>query len=430
MPSSRCSVLVRMVILASCIAAAGELSAQPKTPVPDADAQQTAKKAAGELFADRFKQAKTTAEKTALATDMMDAAGKVQAGSADQYVLLKIALAVAAGTGDAALKAAAIKDLRGADSADEQAAIGDAWWDVAETKQGEERDTLRLRAGFWYRQAEPKLAGGLVGLKVKQRLAELEKLEREVPAAPSDATVHRGADPRQQLLQGAVLLMTFEPDTFTPRDGQVVVADLSGCGNHGIVEAAKLIPAGQAGAALQFEGKASVVLPTLANQLAQRLRQLSVSCWVLPADLKGDSIVLDVGFVANASITLYRNDDKFRFSLCEIACESEGLRPRTWYHVVAVWNGIEQRLYVDGVLAAKIPNDRLVLDATTIAVDHGARLGTQAKSASRAGRYFQGLIDEVAIFNRALSEDEIQLLFQLGKRGEPLAKSARTRLGR
>ena len=98
--------------------------------------------------------------------------------------------------------------------------------------------------------------------------------------------------------------------------------------------------------------------------------------------------------------------------------------------MVAVWNGIEQRLYVDGVLAAKIPNDRLVLDATTIAVDHGARLGTQAKSASRAGRYFQGLIDEVAIFNRALSEDEIQLLFQLGKRGEPLAKSARTRLGR
>ena len=46
---------------------------------------------------------------------------------------------------DAALKAAAIKDLRGADSADEQAAIGDAWWDLAETKQGEERDTLRLR---------------------------------------------------------------------------------------------------------------------------------------------------------------------------------------------------------------------------------------------------------------------------------------------
>jgi hypothetical protein len=565
-----------MVFLASCIATAGELAAQPKTPVPDAQAQQTAKKAAGELFAERFTQAKTTAEKTALATDMMDAAGKVQAGTADQYVLLKIALDVAAGTGDAAtalqaidrlleqfdepaaeligdtlltaarqattsaqhkavaeaalsiagklsdadqyetalrlceaarssaqraklfplakeltaqieetkrqqllsedyrkalsvlenkptdpaanlaagrhlcflkgnwergvpmlalgsdaaLKAVAIKDLRGADSADEQAAIGDAWWDLAEAKQGEERDSLRLRAGFWYRQAEPKLAEGLAALKVKQRLTELEKLGREVPAAPSDATVHRVADPRQQLFAGAVLLMTFEADTFTPRDGQVYVADLSGCGNHGIVEGAKLIPAGQAGAALQFEGKASVVLPTLATQLTQGLRQLSISCWVLPADLKGDSMVLDVGFVANASISLFRTNDKFRFSLCEVACESEGVQPRSWYHVVAAWNGTDQRLYVGGVLAAKIPNDRLVLNATSIGVGHGARLGTQAKSASRAGRYFQGLIDEVAIFNRALSEDEIQVLFQLGKRGEPLVKSARTRLGR
>ena len=111
MPFSRRGIFVRIVFLASCIATAGELAAQPKTPVPDAQAQQTAKKAAGELFADRFTQAKTTAEKTALATDMMDAAGKVQAGSADQYVLLKIALDVAAGTGDAATALQAVERL-------------------------------------------------------------------------------------------------------------------------------------------------------------------------------------------------------------------------------------------------------------------------------------------------------------------------------
>ena len=73
---------------------------------------------------------------------------------------------------DAALKAAAIKDLRGANSADEQAAIGDAWWDLAETKLGEERDTLRRRAGFWYRQAFGNLEG-LARLKVQQRIDQL-----------------------------------------------------------------------------------------------------------------------------------------------------------------------------------------------------------------------------------------------------------------
>jgi len=340
MPFSRHPMLVPIVLMATCIAA-GELAAQPKTPIPDAQAQQTAKKAAGELFAERLKQAKTTAEKTVLATDMMDAAGRVQAGSADQYVLLKIARDVAAATGDAAtalqaverlleqfddsaaeligdtlltaarqattstqhkavaeaalsigekladadqyetalrlceaarssaqraklfplakeltarieetkrqqllsedyrkalsvlddkptdpaanlaagrhlcfvkgnwergvpmlalgsdavLKAAAIKDLREADSADEQAAIGDAWWDLAETKQGEERDMLRLRAGFWYRQAGPKLAEGLVGLKIKQRLADIGKLGSEITMSPQTATSSQAPGP-------------------------------------------------------------------------------------------------------------------------------------------------------------------------------------------------------------------------------------------
>ncbi len=341
-------LLVEAVLAVTSIAMAGELAPQPKTPIPNADAQQTAKKAAGELFADRFRQAKTTAEKSALATEMMEAAAKVPAGSADQYVLLKIARDVAAGTGDAAtalqaaerlleqfdesaadligetlltaareattsaqhkavaeaalsfagkladadqyetalslcdvarlsaqkaklyplakkltaqiedikrqqrlseeyrkalsvledkptdpaanlaagrhlcfvqgdwkrgvpmlalgsdapLKAAAIKDLRGADSAEEQAAIGDAWWDLAESKEGVERDTLRLRAGLWYRQAVPKLAGGLIGLKVKQRLGELataglssrlDKIAEATNAAPSP-TANRGLE--------------------------------------------------------------------------------------------------------------------------------------------------------------------------------------------------------------------------------------------
>jgi hypothetical protein len=83
---------------------------------------------------------------------------------------------------DAELKTMATKDLGGAKSAEEQAALGDAWWALAEGKVAAEGDALRLRAGFWYRQAEPKLVGGLAGLKVKQRLEELSKLGGKLPA--------------------------------------------------------------------------------------------------------------------------------------------------------------------------------------------------------------------------------------------------------
>ena len=580
MPFSRRGVFVRIVFLTSYLATAGELAAQPKTPIPDAAAQQTAKKAAGELFAERFKQAKTSAEKTTLATDMMDAAGKVPAGSADQYVLLKIARDVAAGTGDAAtalqaverlleqfdepaaeligdtlltaarqattsaqhkavaeaalsiagklsdadqyetavrlceaarssaqraklfplakeltaqieetkrqqllsedyrkalsvledkptdpaanlaagrhlcfvkgnwdrgvpmlalgsdaaLKAAAIKDLRGANSADEQATIGDAWWDVAEAKQGEERETLRLRAGFWYRQAEPKLAGGLAALKVKQRLAELEKADREIPTAPREAMGARVAQPRLQLPAGAVLLMTFEPDTFTSKDGKMYVADLSGFGNHGIVEGAAQTPAGRAGAAMQFGGKDSIVLPTLHTFLALGLRQVTLSLWFQEADLNGDQLMFDVGGLAAYSVSLYCRRGEFVFVLPEnhggnvLGAGAKAEQGR-WHHFAGVWNGVEQRIYVDGQKKAAMATQNLILNAKSL-TSEPARIGAQAKPATRSARFFRGLIDEVAIFPRALSDEEIQFLYQFGQQSEPLLKAARTRSGR
>ena len=338
-------VLVSVLLSLTATAAAGESNAPQKAPVPEGAALEASQKAAGELYGDRFRSAKTLADKTAVAADMIEAALQLQDGSADQYVLLKIARQIAAGAGDAAtalqaaekqaerfdvsaaklkaetlltaareatataqhkavaeatlpvvgnladadeielaldvceagraaaaksrqfalvkelaakaddlkkqqasseeyrqalavmendpaepaanlaagrylclvkgdwkrgvpmlalgsdaaLKAVALMELRGADSAEQQAAIGNAWWDAAETRQGEERNLLRLRAGLWYRQAEPKLAGGLAGIKIKQRLAELEKFGQEIPTAterPPASRVRRQRSPR------------------------------------------------------------------------------------------------------------------------------------------------------------------------------------------------------------------------------------------
>jgi formylglycine-generating enzyme required for sulfatase activity len=86
---------------------------------------------------------------------------------------------------DEQLKSVAVMELQGAETAEEQAAIGDAWWDLAETREGHESDLLRLRAGSWYRRAAPQLAASLAGLRIKQRLEEIAKLDREIPAAPT-----------------------------------------------------------------------------------------------------------------------------------------------------------------------------------------------------------------------------------------------------
>ena len=83
-------------------AAAGLLNAEEKASVPDAGALEAAQKAASELFGGRFRSARTAADKAAVAAEMIEAALKLQDGSADQYVLLKIAREIASGAGEAA----------------------------------------------------------------------------------------------------------------------------------------------------------------------------------------------------------------------------------------------------------------------------------------------------------------------------------------
>ncbi len=86
---------------------------------------------------------------------------------------------------DPALKAPAVKELAGADSPDAQIALGDAWWDLAQTREGHERDCFLLRAGHWYEQAQPKVTSGLAKVKLQQRLEEIGKIE---PPAAQIAT--------------------------------------------------------------------------------------------------------------------------------------------------------------------------------------------------------------------------------------------------
>lgn len=70
----------------------------------------------------------------------------------------------------------AVMEQRQARSPEEQVAVGDAWWTLAETHEGPDRDALRRRAEFWYRKAAPDLPEGLAKLKIDQRLEVLSQL--------------------------------------------------------------------------------------------------------------------------------------------------------------------------------------------------------------------------------------------------------------
>lgn len=73
------------------------------------------------------------------------------------------------------------------------------------------------------------------------------------------------------------------------------------------------------------------------------------------------------------------------------------LSSNTWYHVVTTYNGTTRSLYLDGVLKASDTN--LGPNDATAAEFHIGK--------TCCAEYFTGLIDDVAIYNRALTSSEV-----------------------
>jgi hypothetical protein len=79
------------------------------------------------------------------------------------------------------------------------------------------------------------------------------------------------------------------------------------------------------------------------------------------------------------------------------------IRDDTWHHVVGVMNG-DLQIYVDGVLRRYGSNNVVVtMTPNNAPLVIGKNIGDEA--------IFNGTIDEIVIFNRALSADEIQQLY-------------------
>lgn len=81
------------------------------------------------------------------------------------------------------------------------------------------------------------------------------------------------------------------------------------------------------------------------------------------------------------------------------------LAKNTWYHVAGVYDGSFVRVYVNGIQEASTPHTAGIFN-TTAAAEIGAvdRPGGDA-------HHFQGRVDELEIFNRALSAEEIAVQF-------------------
>jgi prepilin-type N-terminal cleavage/methylation domain-containing protein len=78
-----------------------------------------------------------------------------------------------------------------------------------------------------------------------------------------------------------------------------------------------------------------------------------------------------------------------------------------WYHIAGTYDGATIKTYVNGVLDRQVAASGN-MDTTTYALDLG-------KTADGAANYFNGLIDDARVYNRALSAAEIAAIYNAGK---------------
>lgn len=140
---------------------------------------------------------------------------------------------------------------------------------------------------------------------------------------------------------------------------------------------------------------------------------ITISLWVKPGNLSIlKYYVSKWGASGNFGYTVYQNSaNKFGFNLSsdgtagQTVTSNTTLATGTWYHIVAVYDGVDMRIYVNGIL-----------DCTPVAYTSGIVNNSQGLylgCTSVPNTYMTGALDDVAIWSRALSASEVEDLYYL-----------------
>jgi fibronectin type 3 domain-containing protein len=182
------------------------------------------------------------------------------------------------------------------------------------------------------------------------------------------------------------------------------VVDSSSAGNAGIVAGATRTTAGRFGRALSFDGVDDRVNVNDAASL-DLTTGMTLEAWVNPTAAGGAwRTVVIKEQPAQLAYALYSAESNNRpsahaYTNADIDARGGAAVPlNTWTHLAVTYDGAMLRLYVNGAPAAG-----RALTGAMVTSSSPLRIGGNAVW----GEYFKGLIDEVRVYNRALTSGEI-----------------------
>jgi len=191
----------------------------------------------------------------------------------------------------------------------------------------------------------------------------------------------------------------------------IVTYDSSGNGNTGTLRGEPSWVSGKAGDyALDFDGLAGdgfIDSVHLSPITALEGSIVTVAGWIYANDFETYNTVLAQynGSYDGYSLYTFNNQPSFYIgggSYLE-AVSPESINTGHWYHLAGTNDGISLKIYVDGLLKAEVSS------VGCSGVTYDAYIGCDSSYA-----FFNGIIDDVRVYNRALSGGEIWALYQAG----------------
>ncbi len=217
---------------------------------------------------------------------------------------------------------------------------------------------------------------------------------------PNNGGTDSGYDSGNLNMNGNVLLMHLNESSGT-------LLDSSGQSNNGANQGATYGAGGRYNTAIQFNGSTNYIdIPnsTSLNPTSEITLEAWVKWNIVPSSGNGWAQIIDKNSDNGYQIQHSSNNSAFEFALQTTSARTYiigGTSPvqGVWYHVVGVYNGSTIRIFVNGNLDGT--NN---LSGTIVPNTSNVNIGRRTSG----DRYFNGVIDEVAIYNRALSPIEIQ----------------------
>ena len=183
------------------------------------------------------------------------------------------------------------------------------------------------------------------------------------------------------------------------------VADASGKNNNGSITAATWSNSGRYGKALSFNG--STALVTVPDSATLDVTSaITLEAWVNPSSTatswrdilyKAPDTWFLMGFTPQGT-----PDFGGTFATGNVY-GSGALPVNTWTHLAATYDGANMRFYVNGVLANTVAQTGAILTSTG-----DLSIGGDLLPHDSGPHFWAGLIDEIRIYNRALTAAEVQ----------------------